>query len=159
MKRIIVFALFVLASFAARPMQAQSNPFLGTWKLNLDKSMFPAGQAPKSQTRTVTADGDTVKYSFEGVGADGKPTSYGFSTKYDGKPMPITGNGMPYGADVISIKNAGTGKTTATLEKAGKTVATATAEVSKDGKTLTIVTKGPGADGKPSTIKSVYDKQ
>src|SRR5271155_3320671 len=131
MKRILIFAVFVLACLVARPLQAQTNPFDGTWKLNLGKSTFAAGQAPKSLTRTVTTEGDTTKYSFEGVGPDGTPVSYSFSTKYDGKPMPVMGKGMPYGVDVISIKHDGVNKSVGTLEKAGKAVATSLAVVSK----------------------------
>jgi hypothetical protein len=156
MKRILIFAVFVLACLVARPLQAQSNPFDGTWKLNLEKSAFGSTPAPKSMTRTVTTAGGTTTYKFEGIAADGKTLSYSFSTNYDGKPMPIMGSGMPYGADVISLKHAGPGKSAGTLEKAGKVVATATAVVSKDGKEVTVTTKGAGGSG---IIKSVYDKQ
>jgi hypothetical protein len=156
MKRILIFAVFVLACLVARPLQAQTNPFDGTWKLNLEKSTFGTSPAPKSMTRTVTTTGGTTTYSFEGIAADGKALSYSFSTNYDGKPMPIMGSGMPFGADVISLKHAGPGKSAGTLEKAGKVVATASAVVSKDGKEVTVTTKGAGGTG---TITSVYDKQ
>ena len=67
--------------------------------MNLGKSKYPAGMAPKSLTRTVSADGDTVTYKFDGTGADGTAFSYGFTSKYDGKDSEITGTGMPFGAD------------------------------------------------------------
>jgi len=55
----------------------RDNPVLGTWTLNLEKSKFTGMPTPKSLTRTVSADGDSVKYSYEGTGADGAALTYG----------------------------------------------------------------------------------
>ena len=57
MKRLLtVFAVIFLAMAAEGLVIAQSDPFVGTWKLNLAKSKFNPGPAPKSQTRTWAAD-------------------------------------------------------------------------------------------------------
>lgn len=157
MKRVLfVLSLLVLASGS---LLAQDNPFVGTWKLNVAKSKFEPGPAPKSQTRTIVAQGDGAKYTFDGVTADGKPFSYSFTVKYDGKDYPITGTGMPGGADAIAIKLAGTNKAEATEKKGGKEIAKAEAEVSKDGKVATVNLKGKTADGKEFHAETVYDKQ
>src|SRR5579864_4459155 len=81
---------------ASQTMHAQNDRRIGTWKLNLEKSTFNPGPAPKSQTRTYEVEGNGVKTSVEGVGADGKPVSYGFTSSLDGKEVPITGT-APYG--------------------------------------------------------------
>ena len=105
MKRFpLVLSIVVLSAVAAGPLFAQTNPFLGTWKLNVAKSKFEPGPAPKSLTRTIVADGGGAKYPIEGVTADGKPISYSFSTKYDNKDTPVSGSGMPGGADSIAFK-------------------------------------------------------
>ena len=157
MKRaLFVLSLLVLSSV---PLLAQDNPFVGTWKLNLAKSKFEPGPAPKSQTRTVAAQGDGAKYTFDGVAADGTPFSYSFTVKYDGKDYPVTGTGMPAGADSIAIKLIGTNKAEAIQKKGGKEVAKAEAEVSKDGKVSTVRVKGKTVDGKDFHSESVYDKQ
>jgi len=158
MKRVLL-SFLGLAFFAAGPLLAQDNPFLGTWKLNLAKSKFEPGPAPKSQTRTVTAEGDSVKYSFEGIGSDGTPFSYGFTVKYDGKDYPITGNGAPAGADTISLKKVDSHKAEATLKKGAVEVGRASAEVSSDGKVSTVKGKGKTPDGKAYSSDTVYDKQ
>ena len=76
MKRVLRFVtVALLAVVGSCTMQAQSNPLVGTWKLNVTKSKFDPGPAPKSLTRTVEAQGDGVKYTFAGVAADGKPIS------------------------------------------------------------------------------------
>jgi len=157
MKRVL-FALSLLV-LSSVPLLAQDNPFVGTWKLNLAKSKFEPGPAPKSQTRTVVAQGDGAKYTFDGVAADGTPFSYSFTVKYDGKDYPVTGTGMPAGADTITIKLVGTNKAEATQKKGGKEVAKAEAEVSKDGKVSTVKIKGKTVDGKDFHSETVYDKQ
>ena len=157
MKRVLfVLSLLVLSSV---PLLAQDNPFAGTWKLNLAKSKFEPGPVPKSQTRTVVAQGDGAKYTFDGVAADGKPFSYSFTVKYDGKDYAVTGTGMPAGADTIAIKLVGSNKAEATQKRGGKEVAKAEAEVSKDGKVSTVKIKGKTVDGKDFHSETVYDKQ
>jgi hypothetical protein len=160
MKRIafiLVVAVFCLG--VPGSMLAQANANVGTWKLNLEKSKYPAGTAPKSLTRTVAVDGDSVKYSFEGQGPDGAALSYGFTAKYDGKDYEISGSGMPYGADHISIKKLNSHQFSAVLKKGDKVVANNTTTISHDGKTATLNSKGADAKGKPVKSTAIYDKQ
>jgi len=160
MKRSLAFFAVTVVCFAlAGSLLAQSTAFVGTWKLNLENSKYPAGMAPKSLTRTVSADGDTVTYKFEGEGADGTAFSYGFTSKYDGKDSEITGTGMPFGADHIAIKQVNSHMLSATMKKGDKAAGTSSATVSHDGKTLTLTSKGTDANGKPMKTVAVYDKQ
>jgi hypothetical protein len=154
--RRIAFVLVVAVLCLGGPslIVAQSNPNVGTWKLNLEKSKFPSGMAPTSLTRTVSVDGDSVKYSFEGQGPDATALTYGFTVKYDGKDYEVTGAGMPYGADHIAIKRINSHMFSATLKKGDKIVATTNTTVSHDGKTTTLNSKG--TDVKST---SIYDKQ
>jgi len=56
MKRLFEFvAIIVLAVVGSGSLYAQSNPLVGTWKLNVAKSKFDPGPGPKSMTRTVEA--------------------------------------------------------------------------------------------------------
>jgi hypothetical protein len=159
MKRVLtVIAVAILAMAGASSLQAQGNPVVGTWKLNLTKSKFDPGPAPKSLTRTVVAEGDGLKYTFEGVGADGKPLSYGFTVKFDGKDYPITGS-MPSGADSISAKKVDANHYEATTKKGGKVIGTAKVTVSADGKVTTVDSSGTNAAGAKTHDVQVYDKQ
>lgn len=153
-----VLAISVLAVLAASAVRAQTNPLVGTWKLNVEKSKFDPGPGPKSLTRTVTAQGDGVKYAFEGVGADGKPLSYGFSLNFDGKDNPVNGS-MPGGVDTISAKRTDANHYVATTKKGGKVLGTAKVEVSKDGKVTTVESTGTNAAGVKTHDVQVYDKQ
>ncbi len=155
--QLCTLALVCLALPAA--LLAADNPALGTWKLNLEKSKFPTGMAQKSLTRTITADGDNVKYAFEGQAADGSAINYSFTLKYDGKDVEVTGTGAPLGADHIAITRVNSHQFSASLKKGDKVVATSIAVVSHDGKTSTLSTKGTGPDGKPFKSTAIYDKQ
>jgi hypothetical protein len=160
MKRVsLILAVVVLCLGVPALMLGQDNPNIGTWKLNLEKSKFTGTPAPKSVTRTVTADGDSVKYSFEATGADGTALAYGFTVKYDGNDYPATGNGVPSGADHIAFKRVNSHSFVGTLKKDEKVVVTSQIVVSHDGKTTTVTSKGTGSDGKPMSTVQVYDKQ
>lgn len=160
MKRIaFILGLAVLCLAVPGAMFAQTNAVVGTWKLNLEKSKYPAGMAPKELTRTVSADGDSVEYTFEGKAADGSALSYGFTVKYDGNFYDASGTGTPYGADKISIKEVNSHQYSAVLKKSDKEVGTSSVTVSHDGKLCTVYGKGSGPDGKPVKITQVYDKQ
>jgi hypothetical protein len=153
-----LLAMVVLCLTVPTLMPAQDNPVIGTWKLNAAKSKYSGVPAPKSLTRTVTADGDSVKYSFEGTGASDAALNYSFTVKYDGKDNPVTGSGMPYDADQIAIKRLSSHKFSATLKKDGKVIGTSISTVSSDGKTTTLNGKGT-IDGKAVSSTQVYDKQ
>jgi hypothetical protein len=160
MKRnLCVLAFAILTVVVTTSLFAQDSPLLGTWKLNLAKSKFEPGQAPKSLTRTITAQGGGAKYSFEGVAADGSSISYSFVTNYDGKDSMVEGTGMPGGADTAALKRVSAEKTEGILKKGGKEVGKTITELSNDGKTATVKSHGKTADGKEFSVVSVYDKQ
>jgi hypothetical protein len=126
-------------------MFAQTTAALGTWNLNLEKSKYPTGMAPKELTRTVTADGDSMKH--------------GFTVKYGGDFFDATGTSTPYGADKISIKKVNSHQFSAILKKGDKEVGTSSVTVSHDGKRCTVYGKGTGPDGKPVKLTQVFDRQ
>ena len=159
MKRVLmIVAIALLTVVGSSTLRAQSNPLVGTWKLNLTKSKYDPGPPPQSLTRTVEAQGDGVKYTFAGVSADGKAIAYGFSVQFDGKDNSISGS-MPTGADTISAKRTDANHFEATLKKAGKVIGTSSVTVSKDGKVTTVDGTGTNAAGVKTHDVQVYDKQ
>ena len=161
MKRFFVFAaVFALSLATSGLLLAQRDTYVGTWKLNIAKSTYGTAQPPRSETRTITAQGDGAKISFEGVGADGNPIAYSYTTNYDGKDSPVSGVGHPKGADMIAVKRVDANTTTQTDKRAGKVVGTNRSVISNDGKVMTITTIG-GLDvnGQPRNTVTVWDKQ
>ena len=160
MKRVLtVFAVTVVVLTASGLMLAQSNPLLGTWKLNVAKSTYVKVLPPKNETRTVEAQGAGTKYSLKGVTVDGSRIGYSYTTNYDGKDSPVSGVGQPNGYNTIAIKRVDASTTTATAKKDGKVVQTWRTVLSKDGKVATITSKGTNAQGQPTSATSVWEKQ
>jgi hypothetical protein len=156
MKRLFtIFTVIFLTLTAGGLVLAQSNPFVGTWKLNLAKSKYDPGPPPKSQTRTWDASG---KVSVEGVGATGKPMAYGYTLKNDGKDYPTTG-AIPNGAETVATKQINANTLEANFMRGGKHAETTRFVVSKDGKVLTITAKGSLASGESFNNLIVWDKQ
>ncbi|HMI50532.1 MAG TPA: hypothetical protein VK525_03405 [Candidatus Saccharimonadales bacterium] len=154
--RVVVVALLVVVGSCT--LRAQNNPLVGTWKLNVTKSTYDPGPAPKSLTRTVEAQGDGVKYTFDGVAADGSAISYSFSVQFDGKDNPISGS-MPAGADTVAATRTDANHFVATLKKGGKVLGTSKVAISSDGKVTTVDATATTATGAKMHEVQVYDKQ
>jgi hypothetical protein len=156
MRRISLGApVLVALSAMTLPVQA-ADPLIGTWELNLAKSKYSPGPAPKSQTRTYAAAGDAVRLTANGVDAEGKATLVEYTASYDGKDYPITG--AP-DADAISLKRIDDHTSEATQKKAGKVVLTVKRVVSKDGKVLTTTATGTNAKGQALHNVVVFDRK
>ena len=140
------------------PAFAQDNPLVETWNLDVTRSTFDPGPAPKSLTRTVETQADGVKYTFDGVAADGNAMAYGFSVQFNGIDNPISGS-IPSGADTISAKRVDSNHYVATLKKGDKVIGTSKVMVSKDGKVTTVDSTGTTAAGVKTHDVQVYDKQ
>ncbi len=152
-------ALLGLALPTALPQAglAQSNPLIGTWKTNLAKSKYSPGPPPRSSTTTFQAVGQGLKYTAEGIDAQGNPTKTDFGViSFDGKSYPATGN-LVYDARSYKQVNASTFEATAT--KAGKVVQTTTWVLSADGKTRTATSTGVDAKGQQVNNVVVQEKQ
>src|SRR5215813_9140861 len=135
---------------------AQTDPIIGTWKLNLANSKYSPGPPPKSQMLTYEAVGQGVKVTVKGADAEGKPIDFQYTANYDGKDYTVTGNPN---YDAITLKRIDAYKVESTRKKGGKVVSTSTRIISKDGRTLTITTKGVNAKGEKIGSATVYEKQ
>ena len=156
MKRLLAF--LALSLVASGVLLAQENPRVGTWKLNVAKSKFTGVQPPKSETRTIVAQGNGETVTLEGIAADGSPISYSITLNFDSKDSPISGTHL-LGADTVAAKRVDANTVTSTSKKAGKTIFTTRTVVSKDGKVTTQTTKGVNGDGVPISITMIWDKQ
>lgn len=138
--------------------QAQADPFVGVWKLDVAKSKFEPGAERKSETRIVESSPTGMKVSVDRINADGSNQQFNYTTNFDGKPHPITGMG-PFGADSITATLPAYNTVSYKLTKGGKAVGSGTSVVSADGKTLTLTAKGIDASGKSVSSVAVYEKQ
>ena len=149
-------ACAIMVSVIAISLAAGSDPVVGSWQLNLSKSTFAAGTAPKSQTRTYSQNGPSITLVMKTVGADGKEATAQTTYQLDGKDYPITGS-PDY--DTLVAKQVNPRTATFKLKKGATAVGTTTRTVSKDGKSLTSKTSVTTAKGDKSESVMVFDKQ
>ena len=152
LKTLLVGAILVIGTGVA----SAADPAIGTWKLNLAKSTFSPGPAPKSQTRSYAESPQGTTVIVKTTAADGKESVSTLTFKDDGKPYPVSGS---TDFDMVSITRVDPMTFHSTQTKAGATVGTGVRTVSKDGKTLTFKQKGTHANGVKYDDVSVYDRQ
>jgi hypothetical protein len=135
---------------------AQNGPQIGTWELNLQRSRYIAGPAPRSRTLNIEQDGQIVTDTVKQIDAVGNVSAAVIMHVYDGQPHPATG--FPdFDATVITQVDANS--LIASRLKAEKLVQVATFVISQDGKMLTITITGIDVNGQPVKSIAVYDKQ
>jgi hypothetical protein len=145
--------LGLATSFAGQALAGDN--WVGSWKLNAAKSQMGAN-AIRAQTLKFEATAGGIKLTSDGTDADGKPMHGGYTSKFDGKDVPWTGNPM---ADTASPKRIDDNTYENVWKKAGKVTVTAKVSVSKDGKTLTVSQTGTDEKGKAVSSVAVYDRQ
>ena len=136
---------------------AQSNPWLGMWKLNLAKSTYPPpSQAPRSATLNFQGAGASLTNTVDTVNAAGNSIRLVRTHNYDGQPHPLPGDPDQ---DARSYTRVDSNTVISASTKAGKLVQVATLVLSQDGRTLTVTTRGTDAGGQQVNTVGVYDKQ
>jgi len=133
------------------------DPFVGTWRLNLAKSTYSPGPAPKSTTSTYEAAGQGYKVSVKTEPASGPAQQWSYTSNLDGKDSPITGNNP--NADTIAVKRIDANTLEIVTKKGGKVTTTQKNVVAPDGKTRTVTTTGTDAQGQKVNNVAVYEKQ
>ena len=128
----------------------------GTFKLNLAKSTYQAGQAPKSMNVVYEAAGAGIKVTVDTVPADGPAIHYSYTANFDGKDVPVVGNPN---ADMAARTRVNATTTKLVNKKGGNILSTVTIVTSTDGRTLTITNAGKDAKGQNIDSVAVYDKQ
>jgi hypothetical protein len=145
-----------LVAFLPTQAVAKPDPFVGTWILNLAKSTFSPGPAPKDQTAVYAAVPGGYRVTATGTDGDGKPINTDYTAKFDGKDYPVTGN-ADY--DTTMLKRVDAHTIEFTRKKAGNVVQTGTIVVSADGKTRTVTTDGTNSSGETVHNVSVYERK
>ena len=174
LRRISILGL-TITLVGIHPAAQGADSSIGTWVLNIPKSTFNPGPAPRSESRTyvmvhqetkLTTRGteplrqirinQEIQVTSTGVDGDGKPTTREWTIGYDGKDRPLTGDPD---ADMVSLKRLDAFTTEFSQKNAGKVVITGTQAISKDGTVMTITTRGINAKGQTINDVLVFDKQ
>lgn len=136
---------------------AQTDLLAGVWKVNLAKSHYEPGPAPKSATIiTYRRTPEGYEWFTGRPTAQGAPAGSSGTIVFDGKFRPVAGN-RNYDELAFTPRDALT--TLVTRRRAGKVVQTGLRVLSSDGATLTITFDGTDADGRTIHETVVYEKQ
>jgi hypothetical protein len=133
-----------------------SDPAVGTWRLNVQKSRFLPGPAFKSETRTYEEQKDGVKVTIRTVDGNGREVTSTYLTTPDGQQHVVSGSGGP--ADSVGLKRIDDFTAESTLMHAGKEIAKTTRVIDPEGKTMRITYKGLDPDGTPVDYTLVFDR-
>jgi len=132
------------------------DPMLGIWKLNLAKSRYYPGPAPKSQIRVYETSEEGTKETVTTIGADGQTTKVIFPGIYDGRDYPVTGSSQ---YDTIALHRTNDYTAEGIMKHAGREVLIARRVVAPNGKTMIITVKSTNPQDQSVDIVAVYDKQ
>ena len=150
-----------LGSVAAWPVVAhaqrgESDPFVGQWLLNLEKSRYKPGPPPRSASLSVQGEGQNRKATLAGIDAAGNSFTQVYMFIHDSQPHPVTGNPLGDAAVYTPVDD----KTVSwSVTKDGQIVQTGRDTVSRDGRTFTITSVRSDASGRPIGNVAVFDKQ
>ena len=132
-----------------------ADPVLGTWTLNLAKSKYVPGPAPRSQTRVYYQDAEGIKVTVVTVDPDGSSSTVLYPANYDAREHPVAGS---RDTDGIIMKRVNDRTAESVLKHAGMTMGITRRIVSDDGKTMTITYQGESQGEKVNNI-GVYEKK
>ncbi len=147
--KISLAAMLLASAIVLLAQTDQNGPFIGTWKLNVAKSKFNPGPAPKNETVTIAPDG---KVSVEEVSGDDKPTNWSFTPAGD-TAVPI--EGMENSTVLAKVSGNIVGHTW----KVGNGNETGHGVVSKDGKTMKYTLTGTDAQGQKVHNVMIFEKE
>jgi hypothetical protein len=153
MQKHSIFALtLMIFTFALATAALAADPFVGTWKLNLEKSKFPPSQELKSATHKTEARDNGLKSTYVIVDAAGKSSHIVFDFKFDGKDYADSRG------DTAVYTRINANAYEYVEKKGGKEAWRGRILVSKDGKTETETIKVKDAKGQEFSIIIVSDK-
>lgn len=153
---VVTVALLALGSIARTQ---SSDPWIGTWKVNLEKSTFSPGPKP-TVAATVNIEpsaGGGIKTTFDATDPQGQPTHTESVAGFDGKDVPVKGAQAPNSTTALKRIDDRTYEAMGKVD--GKPAVTTRVAVSADGKMITATQTGTNAQGQSVKNVIVLDKQ
>jgi hypothetical protein len=141
-----------LPLIAAAVLVAATDPFVGTWKMDADRSKFTRGDPSfMFATLLIESTGGGLKSTASAADGDGLATDFTFKCAIDGTPCKVISATAMTGSsavDTVSLKREDDHTIIVTGTNRGKLVYTDRRVVSSDDKTLTVHRAGRTPDGR-----------
>ncbi|MBN1831664.1 MAG: hypothetical protein JW896_06085 [Deltaproteobacteria bacterium] len=150
--------LFLAVIGVTNPVWAV-DPIIGTWKLNLAESKFPATEVmPKERTEIYRElDVDLIEFEATGTEANGSPISFKATWPQQGGTVDILQGGNEETSYIETLIEPGDWYVT--VLQNGKQVGVIHKTFSQDGKRMRQTYTSTDAQGNPFERLSVYDRQ
>ena len=141
-----------IATLATVLSAQPANPRFGKWKLKSD------APPPASNVMTYEASGaGGMKVTIDAVNREGAKSQWYYTTKFDGKDEPVTGNP---GTDTGAVRVITDRINEIVYKKDGKVSQVLTNVLSPDGTTIGIIYMRMNAEGKTTGVTfATYEKQ
>jgi len=117
------------------PTVQDQDLVLGTWVLDLKRSTFQPGPAPRGQVRSYQQEHEGIKAQIKTVQPDGNEVVIEYVASYNDVVALVTGAG---GLDAVKMRKIDANTAEETLMSGGNPVGMARRVISPDGKTRTI---------------------
>lgn len=133
-----------------------TDPFIGKWRLNAQKSRYTPGTLPISMVIEMDSVGDGIHYRSETTYANGNSTHSEYTADYNGREAIVMGStGL---MTPVSLKRVDVNVVVASYVRALRVIATSRRAVSRNGRVMTITTTSPDGDAKVVTTVGVYER-
>jgi hypothetical protein len=119
---------------ASQSPATNQDPVIGQWRLDVSKSKYSPGPAPKSETRTYQLTGEGIRAVIVRTHQNGRVETIEYGADYDSVNHVI---GTP-DYDAVRLTRINAYVSEATLSHGGKPFGTARREIGKDGMTMVI---------------------
>ncbi|NLD35897.1 MAG: hypothetical protein GX654_03425 [Desulfatiglans sp.] len=156
--RKIIFLFFIILSLPNTLWAA--DPIIGTWKLNIAKSVLPADQKNIKEDINIYRDieGDLMELAISTVFEDGSTDSGKWTWPREGGVAKCLSKTLPAG--LLYVEGyVEPGHWFAVITQNGNQVGLYHKIISKDGKTMTQTFKGVDEQGKSLNIMKIMEKQ
>lgn len=155
---VVFVALAALLAASPNARTQSTDPWMGTWKVNLARSTYKPGPKPTvAGTVKMEPMAGGFKTTIDATNPQGQPTHTETVGKFDGKDNPVTGASTPNTTAAYKRIN---GRTFEVMGKVdGKPTVTTRVVVSADGKSLTATQTGKNDRGETVNNVIVAEKQ
>jgi hypothetical protein len=131
------------------------DPRTGTWQLNVAKSTYKPGPAPKSQIVRIEPSGQGERVTSEVLNTNGSRVVMEYIAAFDGTDYKLTGSPV---ANTVSLKRVDARTTERVDKKDGHVMLVYKRVVSPDGQTMTVTVNGVNAQGQQVSNLVVFEK-
>jgi len=156
MNRAILVAGLLVFTVPQFPL-AQNQQLLGTWKVDVAKSKYEPGAAPKNETLRFEPVGDGFKVSLDGVNQQGPYHSEG-TGKFDGIDVPVVATPARQARFTYAFSRIDDHTWDIVIKVNGERRILVHNVVSDDGKTMRAVSTAATSQGQIIQV-AIYEKQ